>query len=89
MIMNNFKRKVDEMSRKKSNSRNENSYSRYHFHQINSKQKYLIENKNTEIERENRLLCEKIADIHRKKRRGEFECNSQNHVRSLSSAIRK
>jgi uncharacterized protein YPO0396 len=43
-----------------------------------------MENKNTEIERENRLLSEKIADINRKKRKVEFEYDQMYHVRSLS-----
>jgi len=51
----------------------------------NPKRNYLVESKYTEIERENRILFEKITRISRKKRKEE----SMERVRSLNITSRR
>lgn len=55
----------------------------------NPKRNYFMENKVTEIERENRMLFEKIARISRNRRSDSFGETSKEKLRSLNRVLRK
>jgi hypothetical protein len=83
MIMNNFKTKIDQARRKKQKSRRES----IDVHFENPKRNYMMEERCTEIEKANRILFIKIADIGKKKSKA--KAPSERHSKSLSMVARK
>lgn len=87
MIMNNHKKRMEQVKRRKCNSSANSAIAFNNVHYENPKKNYMLETKYTEIERENRMLFEKIAGINKKKKK--HTSFSINHISSLNSTIRK